>query len=157
MKSITSIIDRIICGSDGKELEEYWKNKITNTNEQFRCDYCGKFYPIKDMHLSAEQDTKYENTVGTFGRPIIESSHKIYMVKLCSRCNRVHNIAGFFHFIITVIGIVLAVYLSYRENASYEHYIYPICIAVLITQGVRFVDWFFITLITGVRRKPGKA
>lgn len=157
MRSVSEIIDIIFYGKEAVDsANEYLKKKVRFSNEKFCCDYCEHYYPIKDMKLSTEQDTKYNNTVGTFGRPVIESSHEIYLVKLCPRCNRIHNIAGNFHFAITVISIIIAIYVSHKENASYEDYMLPIIIAVLISQGIRFIDWFFISLTTGVRRKPQK-
>jgi hypothetical protein len=78
------------------------------------------------------------------------------MVKLCSRCNKIHIIAGWIHFIVAVICIVIAISLSWKDAVSFEDYAFPILIAVIIAQIIRFVDWFFITLLFDVRRKPRK-
>lgn len=156
MKSISDVINTIIFGSDGKELSEYWENKIATSNEEFCCDYCGKLYSIRELHFSAEMDTKYESAVSTFGRPAIKSSHDIYMVKICSRCNKVHNIAGWIHFIVAIVCIVVAISLSWKDAVPFEDYAFPILIAIIIAQIIRFVDWFFITLLFDVKRKPRK-
>jgi len=43
------------------------KKKATS-KDKFCCDYCGRYYSIRELHFSAEMDTKYENAVSTFGR-----------------------------------------------------------------------------------------
>ena len=61
MRSISEIIDIILYGKEAVDsANDYWKNKVRFSNEKFCCDYCEHYYPIKDMKLSAEQDTKYK-------------------------------------------------------------------------------------------------
>lgn len=158
MDSILDELERAERAKSIFNVRDY--GSITDNNifskGDFRCDYCGKTYNIRDLHLSAESDHTYENTVTTFGRPAIKSSQNIYTVKLCTRCNKIHSIAGWVHCIVALLSIVIAIYVSWEEGASFDHYIFPICIAVIIAQIIRFVDWFFIKIIFDVRRKPLK-
>lgn len=131
-------------------------NSHDKDDNYFICDYCKCHFHKKDLYLSTDHDTQYELKAGILGRAVMQKTEKVYWVNMCPRCHKVHTIAGRRHFVIHLILIILAIYLSWKDGASYDYYTYPVFFAVLIAQGIRFIDWFFIKLFFKVRRKPDK-
>jgi len=154
MEDIAGKINSYFLNSESHLVHNIGENSPNLKEKKFRCDYCGLFFPIDEMHISSESDSKYENSVGTLGRPIIKATHKSYITKKCSRCNKFHSIAGWIHFFIHVIFISIAIYVCCRNKISFENLLHNIVIAVILAQIIRFIDWFIIKLFFNVNRKP---
>ena len=127
-------------------------------SEAFDCDYCGGTFPKSELHYSLEQDTYYQQTVGTFGGNIIEGNSKQYMTKMCSRCNKFHTMADCLHIVLGLLCIGVAIYIPWKEGKSFsiENYLWPASIGFCVAYLISRIDWLFITLFFGVRRKPKK-
>lgn len=122
----------------------------------FDCVYCDKSYPKSELHYSAESSTKYGTERGIFGSLFITSKSNIHMTKMCSRCYKIHTIAGRIHFAIWLICIGIAVYILWkdRDSLGIENVIFNISIACLAAYILCRIGWYFIWLNTGVKRQP---
>lgn len=121
------------------------------------CDYCGKEYRNRDMHLEIE-DESISNDIksGLFGGMVVEKKWHYRTAKMCHRCKRIHKIIGGIHYFNGLVCIGFFLFAMWKSNDSYslEKGFQAILLFGFLVFVLSRIDWFIVKLILGVRRKP---
>ncbi len=121
------------------------------------CDYCGKECQNRDLHLEIEDETiSSEQKSGMFGGIAIEKKWHYRVGKMCPKCRKVHKLVGRVHLINAIVLLLLLVFAALKNDKPFEfdELFKSFLILALIILVLSRIDWFFVKLILGVRRKP---
>lgn len=123
------------------------------------CDYCGKSFSNRDLNIEIEDETVSSNLrSGSFGGMVIEHKWHYRLAQMCPRCKKVHKVVGWFHFL---SWIILSISIEVWGVSNGETFDIGILLGRFFFAGICVfliskINWLFIRLIFGVRRKPKK-
>lgn len=151
-------------GNMYKQYNDLFLMKMLLTNdENYKsrysfCDYCGKSFSNRDINLEIEDETVSSDLKsGLFGGMVVEKKWHYRLAKMCPRCKKVHKVVGWFHYlswIILSIGFVVWAVFVNGVPFGIGILIAPFFIVGLCVFFISRINWLFIRLIFGVRRKP---